>query len=363
MIDLSVELAGIKLEFPLALSAGPLSRDGSSIRRAALQYGVGAIFTKTIKERSEDTPKPSMIAIDGNLLNYDWQAPGIDEVVGRELAIAKDGGKPVIASVKGSTLDSTIKMVKALEKAGADMIEIPIGLVPIKDLVEQVKAIKESIEIPLIVKVGPNLPNIQEYAKAIENAGADAISGINTVGPCLVIDIWTGKPLLGSKFGYGYLSGPAIKPIAIRCIAEISRSVKIPVIGGGGITNGRDAIEMFMVGASCACLHTAAILKGLGIFEKIINEMKEIMEKMGYESLSELRGISLKYLRGEEDRRPRRAEINKSLCTGCGICRKVCAYDAVEIVHGKAVVDENMCIGCGLCASMCPRNAITLVLL
>ena len=360
MIDLSVEISGVKLEFPLALSAGPLSRDGASIKRVARQYGVGAIFTKTIAEKYRASPQPSMIIVNGGLINYDWEAPGVDEMVRRELRIAKEGGKPVIASVKGTTIDSTIRMAKALEKAGADMIEIPISTISIDELVEEVRMVKEAIDIPLIIKVGPNLPDIQEYARAIESAGADAISGINTIGPCLVIDERTGRPLLGSRFGYGYLSGPAIKPIAIRCIAEIAKAVNIPVFGGGGVSSGKDAIEMFMVGAKCVCLHTAAILKGIGIFSKIIKEIEEFMEEMNYESLEEIRGVALKHLRDEEDYTPRVAVIDTRLCSKCGKCERVCTYGALKLVDGKPTVIENSCHGCGLCMSICPKGAIRL---
>lgn len=361
MIDLSIEVSGVKFEFPLALSAGPLSRDGASIKRAARQYGVGAIFTKTIAEKYRASPQPSMITANGGLINYDWEAPGVDEMVRRELKIAKEGGKPVIASVKGTTIDSTIRMAKALEKAGADMIEIPISTIPIDELVEEVRMVKEAIDIPLIIKVGPNLPDIKEYARAIESAGADAISGINTIGPCLIIDVKTGRPLLGSRFGYGYLSGPAIKPIAIRCIAEIAKAVNIPVFGGGGVFSGRDAIEMFMVGAKCVCLHTAAILKGIGIFSKVIKEIEEFMREMNYESLEEIRGIALKHLRDEEDYTRRVAVIDTRLCSKCGTCERVCTYGALKLVDGKPMVIEDSCHGCGLCMSICPREAIRLM--
>lgn len=360
MVDLSVELAGIRLPFPTALSSGPLSRDGVTIRKAAQQHGVGAVFTKTIMEKYEDTPRPSMAAVKGGLLNYDWQAPGISEFAEKELKIAKEGGKPVIANALGLTVDASVKLATALEKAGADMFELPVTAAPLEVITETVKAVKEAISIPFIVKLGPDIPDIPSYAKAIENAGADAISGINTFGPCLSIDVYTGKPLLGAKSGYGYLSGSAIKPLAVKCVAEIAMAVRIPVLGGGGISNGEDAVEMFMAGATCVHLHTAALLRGLGVFSKIVNKVEGFMRKMGYESLEDIRGISLKFLRREATYDLFPATVEAELCNGCGACERVCAYDAVRIVEGIARIERESCFGCGLCKSICSTRAISL---
>ncbi len=348
------------MPFPTALSSGPLSRDGATIRKAAQQHGVGAVFTKTIMEKYEDTPRPSMATVKGGLLNYDWQAPGISEFSERELRIAKEGGKPVIANALGLTVDASVKLAAALEKAGADMFELPVPAAPLKELTETVKAVREAISIPFIVKLGPDIPDIPKYARAIESVGVDAISGINTFGPCLSIDVYTGKPLLGAKSGYGYLSGSAIKPLAVRCVAEMAMAVRIPVLGGGGISNGEDSIEMFMAGATCVHLHTAALLRGLGVFSKIVNELEEFMKKMGYRSLDDIRGISLKYLRKEATYTLFPAKVEAELCNGCGACERVCAYDAVKVVEGIAQIDEEACFGCGLCKSICPTRAITL---
>lgn len=346
---LSTEIVGVKLKFPTVLSSGPLSRDEKSIKRAMQQRGLGAITTKTILKSAGDTPRPSMAVFKDNLINFDWDHPGVDSIINM-LKTSKDGGFPIIANVIGP-VDETARMCQNLEKAGAAMIES-------FESEEHIKAIKDTISIPLVIKLNPNLPDIAKRARMAEKAGADAISAIGTVGPGLVIDTRTGKPLLGSKYGFGNLTGPAIKPIALRCVAEIAMAVKIPILGGGGITNGKDAMEMFMIGAKCVHLHTAAILGGLGVFEKIINEVKEIMKERGYESLEDVRGMSLKYLDEKPKYELHPAKVNVNLCNGCGICERVCAYDAIRMEERIARVDEKACFGCGLCVSICPTRAI-----
>jgi dihydroorotate dehydrogenase subfamily 1 len=362
LVDLSISIAGIKLKFPTILSSGPLTRDGEAIKKAASFGGIGAIVIKTVKESDKDTPRPSMAMVKGNLLNYDWQAFSVEKWVKKELKLAKEAGIPIIANALASDMDTTIAIAKSLELAGADMFELPTPRsITLDQLEVWIKELKREITIPLIIKVKPDFPRIDEYAKVIEKSGADAISGIDTLGPGLTIDIYTGKPLLGSKYGYGYLSGPAIKPIALRCIAEISKAVKVPVIGGGGVMDWKDAIEMFMVGASAIHIHTAAILKGLKVFQEIINGIEEFMKAQGYNRVKDLVGLSLKHLQEEPKYELRKPMFNVELCNGCGICERVCVYEAISMKNRKPLLSGDRCFGCGLCASICPVRAIKLV--
>lgn len=336
-----------------------MSKDGSAVKRAAEQRGVGAVVVKTVYPKEEDTPRPCMAALrGGTMINHDWSALSAEQIC-RQMKIAKEGKKPVIVSIFGD-IGEEVRMAKLLEESGADMLELPIGTPPLEQLQENIRRIKEAVTIPLGVKIGPDIQDIARYAKGIEQAGADYISGINTLGPVLAIDAKTGRPLLGSKFGYGYLSGPAIKPLALRCVAEMAKSVKIPIVGGGGVSDGKDAIEFLMAGATCVQLHTVAILKGLGVFSKIVDEISEIMTTLGYNSLEEIRGLSLKYLNEEPSLARRIPSVNLDLCNGCGICERACAYTAIKVHEGAARVDETACFGCGLCATLCPVNAIKL---
>ncbi|MEM2896927.1 MAG: 4Fe-4S binding protein [Candidatus Bathyarchaeia archaeon] len=362
MADLSISIAGIELKFPTILSSGPLTRDGKAIKKAAGFRGIGAITIKTVKETDKDTPRPSMVMIKGNFLNYDWQALSIEKWITKELKLAKEAGIPIIANALASDISTTLSMAKSLELAGADMFELPIPRnITLEQLEVWVKELRREIDIPLIIKIKPDLQEIDKYAKVIEKSGADAISGIDTLGPGLAIDVYTGKPLLGSKFGYGYLSGSAIKPIALRCIAEVSRVVKIPVIGGGGVMDWKDAIEMFMVGASAIHAHTAAILKGLRVFQEIVNGIEEFMKIHGYSKIKDLVGLSLKHLQEEPKYDLHKPTFNLEACNSCGLCERVCVYEAIFMKNRIPVLDGNKCFGCGLCASICPTHAIKLI--
>ncbi len=357
MVDISVSFAGVKLESPLVVAPGPLTKDGLSVKRAAEQLGVGAVVVKTVYPKEDDTPRPSMAALKGSsMINHDWSALSAEQF-SRQLKVAKEGQKPVIISILGG-IDDAVKMAKLLEGAGADMLELPIGVPPLEQLQDDIRKVKEAVGILVGVKIGPDIIDIPKYAKGIEAAGADYISGINTLGPALAIDLTTGKPLLGSKFGFGYLSGPAIKPIALRCVAEMARSVRIPVLGGGGVSDGRDAVEFIMAGATCVHLHTAAILKGLGVFARIAKEIEEVLDELGYGDLGEVRGMSLKFLKEEAAFGLVTPTVDPDLCNGCGVCERACVYHAIKVRNGLARADEASCFGCGLCKTVCPAKAI-----
>ena len=150
--------------------------------------------------------------------------------------------------------------------------------------------VKEITSIPIIVKLSPNVTDISAIAASVEHAGADAIAAINTLGPGMVIDIHSGQPILANKVGG--VSGPAIRPIAVRCVYDIYRTVEVPIIGIGGVTGGRDAIEMIMAGATTAGVGSAVRHDGFGVFETILEEMTAFMVEEGHSTLDHLRGIA-----------------------------------------------------------------------
>jgi ferredoxin len=198
-------------------------------------------------------------------------------------------------------------------------------------------------------------------ARHAQEAGADGLVAINSFGPCLAIDAETGLPLMGNESGYGWLSGQAIKPLALRCILDIVREVDLPVIGVGGVSRGIDVIEMFMVGASAVQVCTACILKGHKVFGKIVKETDRWLDEHGYSSIEEIRGLTL----GKLAKRQVRTHVVPPIvgldrCTGCGLCEISCVYDAIHVVDRLAVVDEGACAGCGLCVTRCRPRALTM---
>jgi dihydroorotate dehydrogenase (NAD+) catalytic subunit len=155
-----------------------------------------------------------------------------------------------------------------------------------------VTAVKRSIRLPVFAKLTPNISNIKDIAKAAEDAGIDGVVAINTVR-AMAIDIDTGRPLLSNKIGG--LSGPAIKPIAIRCVYEIAKTVKVPVIGCGGIMNWEDVIEFLLAGASAVQIGTAIAYKDFTIFGEVLKGVERYLVKNGYHNIGDVIGLSHKY--------------------------------------------------------------------
>ncbi len=360
MVDLTVTIErGLTLEYPLVVFPGPLTRDCTAAKRL-LNFKIGAITIKTVKARAMDTPKPNMYHFSGGLINYDWSAPSID-MISRELPQLKaESNKPVFVSVLDMDPEKTAWMAGILQDAGADLIEIPIpSTIGEKWITHTVKAALEKVSVPLAVKVGPLTP--MSHVKAAVEAGCKVLSGINTIGPGLLLDIENRRPVLGAKYGYGYVSGPALKPIALRVVSELYRSFKNPIIGGGGISNGRDAVEMVMAGADAFGVLTAALIHGVEKLDRIVNEFEQELESLGYSSVSEAVGSAARNITGKPDYRSWKSSVIQEKCTGCGLCVKVCPYQAMEMVDGRASNIVERCEGCGLCSSVCPVHAIRMI--
>lgn len=307
MPNLKVNLCGHILRNPIILAAGILGLRGETLKRVA-SFGVGAVTTKSIGiAESAGYKTPNLIEpYPGVVLNaMGLPNPGYKHFK-KEISIAKEGGVPVIVSVYGSTAKEFGVVSKAMEEAGADMIELNVSCPHpgnTKKLIGQdasataevVETVKESIEIPIIVKLSPNVTDIKEIASAAIDAGADAISAINTV-KALYIDIDRKAPVLSNKVGG--MSGWSIKPIAVRCVAEVAMLVRklgknIPIIGIGGVMTGRDVVEMMMAGATCVGVGTAVLYHGPEVFRKILQEFEGILKEKGY-SVNEIIGCALK---------------------------------------------------------------------
>ena len=368
-IDVSVEIAGIRLRNPVMTAAGPASRDGNSLRKAA-EGGAGGLVAKTISVFPAVVPRPCISVVDKNrvnlaLLNCEtWSDIPYQEWIKSEYEIAKATGLPVIASI-GYSADDLKKLGPLVEKAGVDGIEFSLHYVGIdyKPILEIAKMLRDSVRVPIFPKLSPHILNLPEFSKELEKVGVDGIVAVNSYGPSLHIDIETARPTLGGEFGYGWLSGPAIKPLAIRFVADIARSVRIPVIGCGGVVKGADAIEYFMAGASAVQICTGAILKGPRIYGDVANEIIKFMVDHDYNSIEDMRGISLKYLKKESTLKTDPPFTKEELCIGCHLCERSCVYDAIRIeeVQPKkfnVLLEKNKCYSCGMCTTVCPTRAI-----
>lgn len=363
MADLSVNVCGLSFSNPVMPAAGPPGRNGEAMVACA-RGGAGGLVSKTVSLRPAKVPTPNMAEIRGGFLNTElWSELPVEQWIETEYARAKETALPLIVSLGYSASD--IADLAPRVRPFADALELSthyIGEDP-KPMMDAIRAAKEAVDVPVLVKLSPLGREMVDAAQAAQRAGADGLVLINSFGPCLAIDPETALPLLGSKEGYGWLSGPALKPLALRCVYDVARSVPLPIFGVGGISRGVDAIEMMMVGASAVQLCTAAILQGPAIFGKIVSEMDAWLDEHGYRSVSEIQGLTLRRIL---DRSTRTSAIPPSLdveaCTGCRLCETSCVYGAIRVMDKKAVLDTSQCAGCGLCVTRCRPGALRMAL-
>jgi len=303
MVEISTDICGTKLKNPTILAAGILGVASATLDRVA-NSGAGAVTTKSIgPEKRKGHPNPVVVETQCGLLNaVGLSCPSLEESIQELEKAVNELDVPVIASFYAHSEKGFGELAKKISGAKPAFLEANISCPNVenefgsafgtdpKASARIVASIKNSTKIPLIVKLTPNVTNIREIARAVEDAGADAITAINTYGPGMAIDAQTGKTILTNKFGG--LSGPAIKPIALRCVYELYEEVKIPIIGTGGIQTGTDMAEMLMAGASACGIGTAIMGRGIEIFPEICRELEEFMDAQGYSKTTDLIGMS-----------------------------------------------------------------------
>jgi dihydroorotate dehydrogenase (fumarate) len=361
MADLKTKLCGVELDSPFVLGSGPAGWDAESLAACA-RAGAGAVVTKSIAVKAFVNDSRHMIynGPDSLLNNEGGSDMPMERWIDVELPKAKElGVKTLIASVYGyGTLEDALTVSLACEKAGADMLELVSGYSEPGELVSFISAVKKEVKIPVIAKVNGNWKNTDAIARSCGEAGADAVTAIDSIGPVYRVDIATGRPLLGGD-AYGYMTGLPIFPVALRFVHDIAQKIDADIIGLGGVGSAGAAMEMLMAGASACGVCTAAILRGPGVFTRLCSDLSALMDTYGYPDIPSVSG---KALRAERlpNRRPEDLRFNEAACTRCNRCVTVCAYRARTFQHGKAVVDGRHCRVCGLCAGVCAPKAITL---
>jgi dihydroorotate dehydrogenase (NAD+) catalytic subunit len=303
MKSLQISLPGLELKNPIMPASGcfGFGREFSQLFDLSL---LGAIMIKaTTLEPRFGNPTPRVAETSAGMLNaIGLQNPGLEKVMNEELPWLDQLDVPIIANVAGSQEEDYIAVAKEISKApNVHALELNIscpnvktggiafGTIPqvAKDLTKKVKGVSE---VPVYVKLSPNVTNIVEMAKAVEDGGADGLTMINTlVG--MRIDLKTGKPIIANKTGG--LSGPAIKPVAIRMIHEVSQHVSLPIIGMGGVQSAEDVIEYYYAGASAVAVGTANFVDPF-VCPTIIEELPELVRSLGFGHISECTGRSWK---------------------------------------------------------------------
>jgi dihydroorotate dehydrogenase (NAD+) catalytic subunit len=302
MVDLSVNFNGVKFDNPVVLASGVLGVTGDGMAKV-VELGAGGVTSKSLwPYEHKGHANPTMFGNEHWFMN----AVGIPDA-GPEKAKEEIGryrakcGAPFIANITGGNVEDYVEIAKQVVGMEPDVIEVNISCPNVEDELgkpmacsvtksaEVTKLVKEVTgDIPVTVKLSPNVENIVAIAKAVLDAGADGVTAVNTYGPALAIDIETAQPILANKVGG--LSGPAIKPLVVKHVYDIYGATKCPIIGTGGVTNGRDAIEMMMAGATLVGVGTAVYYRGQEALGEIVKEMEEWCEENGVEKLSDLIG-------------------------------------------------------------------------
>ncbi len=302
MGDLSTTISGLKLKNPTMLASGILGETGESLLSIA-EAGAGALVTKSVgPEPREGHKNPTFIETEHGILNaMGLPNPGIDDFRD-EVNVALESKVPVIGSIFGKDAGEFAELAITMEVYGVHAVELNLSCPHAKGLGAELghdqnivsditKAVKGAVKIPVFVKLSPNVKNIAELARAVENAEGDAVVAINTV-KAMAINADLAMPVLSNSIGG--LSGPAIKPVGLRCVYEIRKQTNVPIIGVGGIITGTDAVEYIMAGASCVQIGSGIYYKGKGIFEEVCREMENFMDNHGYKTVKEMVGIAAK---------------------------------------------------------------------
>ncbi len=298
--DLSFEILGFRMHNPLMLASGILGMSLESLRRVH-EAGAGAVITKSMgTEARSGYDNPTLVEVHGGYLNaVGLSNPGIKEFY-HELSVSKIEDLPLIVSLFGAEPSEFKEMISILDRLEIKAYELNLscphvsgfGLEVGQDpevVKEIIRAAKRETKKPLLVKLSPNVTDIVKIAGIAENSGADALTIMNTVR-AMSIDLDTCRPILANRIGG--LSGPAIRPVAVRCVYEVSRKVGIPIIGCGGIVSWQDAVEFFLAGAEAVQIGTAIAYEGLGVFEKLKKGIRNYLIMKEKRSVKEIVGLS-----------------------------------------------------------------------
>ncbi|WP_058484965.1 4Fe-4S dicluster-binding protein [Defluviitalea phaphyphila] len=358
-MDLSTSFMGMKFKNPLMPASGPLVGDDEKIIFLN-KMGLGAMVTKTISINGAMVPRPCIIAGENNILNVElWSEYSLECWVNKYLPnIKKEVKSPLIIST-GYTKEDMKILIPALDPF-ADAFEISTHYVG-KDLsiiAETIKTIRSLTNKPVFMKLSPHMPDPVAFSKMVLESGGDGVVAINSVGPTMSIDLKKRSIVMGNTKGEAWMSGPVIKPIALAMIAKIKREVpECKIIGVGGISSAKDVLEFLLAGANLVQMLSAAMLKGIDLYKKIIDELPQTLKNYGFSSIQEVIDTPLNI--PDTVYEPIYPNVDEKACILCQKCIKSCPYFAMSKVDNKIIINKEYCFGCTLCKSICPKNAIS----
>ena len=384
--DLSYDFLGIHFENPFILAAAPSTDDLDMVRRGFQMGWAGAILkTTSVEGTNVDLcyPMMSTFEYEGRKLfgmgNIDLISEHhIDKVEYNVRQLKKEfPEKMVAASIMAGRKEDWQRLVERLEKAGVDLIECSfscpqgnIGEDQGKMLAQSISAteltatwVKEAAKrVPVSIKITPHVTDIVEVAKAVKRSGCDALTASNSIQALMGIDIksFAPYPSLRGKSTYSGMTGPAIKPITLRTIAEIARNVNIPIMGTGGASTWSDAVEFMAVGAGVVEFCTVVMHYGFRVIDDLKSGLSHYLDEMQFTSPKEIIGKALPNIVSHDQlpRKRMRSHIHENLCIGCDLCYVACrdgGHSAIDRLENRiAHIEWKRCVGCGLCNLVCP---------
>lgn len=387
-MSLEVDFAGVHLINPFILSSAPPTTTGEMIERA-FEEGWGGAVIKTLaydlRQVRNVQPRIHSVKDSGKIIgfsNIELGSPKPIQVWLKDISrIKKNYPRHVVFAsllhTEGLIKDQWVEVAKGCEEAGADGVELNFscthgmaesgggavigGSVPL--IREVLSWLRDEIRIAIMVKMPALVENLPEKVRVAKENGADAVSAINTVNSLSGVDVYsfTPYPQVYGDSAYSGLSGAAIKPIGLRCVAQIASNVDVPVSGIGGVATWEDAVQYFLVGASTVQVCSAVMQYGYRIIRDLTQGLRDYMSEMKFNRVQDVVGLALPHIKKHNalsrDYRVT-SKIDPRTCLGCGLCYVACkdsGYGAIKMPRNrKPKVDRETCDGCGLCSQICP---------
>lgn len=394
MVDLSVEIGGVKFKNPIVVGSATPTMDSTRMKHG-IDGGAGAVIAKSLFGEAgrlgRQFPRPRFKLFDyreypgyPEKLPHSFTLRSLEECsafdyptymkdINRAKDLIKDDGV-VIASLSGSSIEEWKEMCELVNKTNADFVElnnscpfaadmgVKMGAGAVDLTSEVVKTCAKILKKPFSVKITPQTNDPVAVAKQVEQAGAYAVN-LSARLSGIMIDIETAKPIpFGSLAGYG---GPYLIGYGLKTVSQAAKELKIPIIAGLGVWEWRDIVAYIMCGATLVQSAVGIMLQGYNVVKRWLEQMEAWMEGKGYKSVNEMRGVALKNIVKTADvpRKPTNVlmVIDTKKCTKCGICIRSCFYDAINLTKAGAIIDHQKCDVCGMCSEVCPSYAPYLV--